>query len=82
METKAQVLASFRSSERAWSYAAVEGVEVTEAESTAVARGVWRAAGVNRGRAFDYAARFLSVWTRDGEDWRNLAYQATELDRA
>jgi ketosteroid isomerase-like protein len=79
VETKAQVLASFASGERAWSFAAVEGVEVTAAESTAVARGVWRAVGVNRGQAFGYAARFLSIWTRDGDGWRNLAYQAVEL---
>ena len=82
IETKAQVLASFASGERAWSFAAVEDVQVTAAESTAVARGVWRAVGTNRGQAFDYAARFLSVWTRDAAGWRNLAYQAAEIEGA
>jgi hypothetical protein len=38
------------------------------------------AQGSNRGVAFNYAARFLSVWTRQGGQWRNLAYQGVEID--
>ncbi len=78
-EGKADVIAAFRSGERAWQSAEVDEIEVRLAGDTAVAVGRWRARGRNRDVEFDYAARFLSVWAREGERWRNLAYTATEI---
>ena len=79
-ETRADVISSWQSGERFWSAASVDQLDVRLAGDTAVVFGRWRATGNNRGQAFDYAARFTSVWTRVGADWRNLAYHATEID--
>ena len=78
-ETKAEVLGSFANGERHWCVAAVDELRVTIVGGTGIVLGRWRATGRNRGVEFDYAARFLSVWTHDSEGWRNLAYQSAEI---
>jgi ketosteroid isomerase-like protein len=78
-ETKDQVLASYRNGERRWDFAEVDQLEVRVTGDTGIAIGRWRARGTNRGQHFDYAARFLSVWVRAGDSWRNLAYQSVEI---
>lgn len=78
-ETKDQVLASYRSGERQWDSAEVDQLETRVAGDTGIVVGRWRARGTNRGQRFDYAARFLSVWVRTGDGWRNLAYQSVEV---
>jgi ketosteroid isomerase-like protein len=78
-ETKAEVLASYRSGERRWTFAAVDQLDIRVTGDTGIAIGRWRARGTNRGQHFDYAARFLSVWVRTGDGWRNLAYQSVEI---
>jgi ketosteroid isomerase-like protein len=79
IETKAEVLESYRSGERNWDFADVDRLHIRVAGDTGVVVGRWRARGVNRGEPFDYAARFLSVWTHEGGAWRNLAYKAEEI---
>jgi ketosteroid isomerase-like protein len=79
IETKAEVLASYRSGERHWQRAEVDELKVRVTGDTAIALGRWRASGTNRGQPFDYAARFLSVWVRTGTAWQNLAYQSVEI---
>jgi ketosteroid isomerase-like protein len=78
-ETKAQVLASYRSGERHWDFAEVDQLEIRVTGDTGIVIGRWRAKGRNRGHLFDYAARYLSVWIRSGPSWRNLAYQSVEI---
>jgi ketosteroid isomerase-like protein len=78
-ETRAEVLASYRSGERRWDFAEVDQLEIRVAGDTGIAIGRWRAQGTNRGQPFDYAARFLSVWVRTDAQWRNLAYQSVEI---
>lgn len=79
LESRSQVLASYAGGGRRWTFAEVDQLEIRVAGDTGIACGRWRARGSNRGAAFDYAARFLSVWTRDGGNWRNLAYQSAEI---
>lgn len=79
IETKTDVVDSYRRGERHWDVAAVDHLEVRVSGNTGVAIGRWRARGRNRGVGFDYAARFLSVWTRTEAGWLNLAYQANEV---
>jgi ketosteroid isomerase-like protein len=79
IETKAEVLASYGSGERRWDFAEVDRLHLRVAGDSAVVVGRWRARGVNRGETFDYAARFLSFWTRQDGTWRNLAYEAREI---
>jgi ketosteroid isomerase-like protein len=78
-ESKAEVLASYGTGERHWDTAEVDQLAVRVDHGTGVVAGRWRASGTNRGQRFDYAARFLSVWTRDDAGWRNLAYQSIEI---
>ena len=79
IETKAEVLASYRSGERRWERAEVDELQVRVISDTAIALGRWRASGTNRGQPFDYAARFMSVWVRTATGWQNLAYQSVEI---
>lgn len=79
VESKVEVLDSYRSGERHWDLAEVDQLDIRVAGHTGIAIGRWRAIGTNRGQSFNYAARFLSVWTQDGGTWRNIAYTATEI---
>jgi hypothetical protein len=38
-----------------------------------------RATGGNRGQAFDYRARFLSVWLKKDGEWHDSAYFSVAL---
>ena len=82
IEGKADVLASWATGERHWESAAVDQLEVVVEGGTGIVTGRWRAAGSNSGQAFDYAARFLSVWVKVGGDWQNIAYQSAEIPMA
>ena len=79
IEGKGELLASLRSGLRRWDHAAVDQLAITVYGSAAVVIGRWRARGRNGDLAFDYAARFLSVWVNENGAWRNVAYQATEV---
>src|SRR3954449_35200 len=59
---KQQVLASFLSGSRHWDEAESDDYRVQIYGEVAVVYGRWRARGVNAGVAFDYAARYVSVW--------------------
>lgn len=80
IETKADILASYRAGGRRWDTAQVDQLNVQLYGETAIVTGRWRASGGNQGEPFDYAARFLSIWLREGDRWQNIAYQATDLE--
>lgn len=77
-ETKAQTLASLQRDNRHWEVAASDELDVRLYGDTAVVTGRWRGRGQNGEVAFDYRARFLSIWVREAGEWRNVAYMATE----
>ncbi len=79
VETKAEVMASYAEQDRRWDLAAVTDLEVQICGVVAQVIGIWHAVGSNRGQAFDYRARFLSVWLKESEEWRNVAYSSVEL---
>lgn len=79
-ETKAQTLASLQSDNRHWDLAESDELAVRLYGDTAVVTGHWRGRGRNGATAFDYRARFLSIWVCEGGAWRNVAYMATELE--
>ncbi len=76
-----EVLASFRSGERDWEEAHSDEhrVRLYGDDDVAVVVGRWRARGTNAGRAFDYAARYVAVWARQGGRWRVVSDQATPI---
>jgi len=79
VETKADVLASFANDDRYWALAEVSDLTVALHSMVAQVVGIWRATGSNDGVEFDYRARFLSVWLKEGDEWRNIAYSSAEL---
>ena len=79
VETRAEVLAAYADDERYWDRAEVTDLSVVVHGMVAQVVGVWRATGSNNGVAFDYRARFLSVWLKEGDEWRNIAYSSAEL---
>jgi ketosteroid isomerase-like protein len=79
VETKAEVLASYRSGTRHWETAQVDQLDIRLYENTAIVVGRWQASGQHGEERFDYAARFLSVWVKQAGHWQNIAYQATEI---
>jgi ketosteroid isomerase-like protein len=79
VETKADVLASYADDDRHWDRAEVGDLTVTLHGPVAQVVGIWRASGSNNAVAFDYRARFLSTWLKEGDEWRNLSYTSAEL---
>ena len=67
---KSEVIASFESGTRHWDEAHSDEFRVRLYGETAVVIGRWQARGVNAGQAFDYAARYLSVWVWRDDRWQ------------
>jgi ketosteroid isomerase-like protein len=79
VETKDQVLESYRSGIRHWDFAKSDQMDVRVYGEMAVVVGRWQAKGRNGSVVFDYAARFLSVWVKQEGHWQNLTSQSTEI---
>ena len=79
VQDKAAVLAAYQPDRRHWDYAQGDEYDVRVYGDTAVVVGRWTARGVNNGQAFDYAARFLSVYIRRNGRWQMLAEQSTPI---
>ena len=80
-ETKADVLASYRTGNREWQTAEVDELAVSLYGDATVVHGRRQAAGRNGAETFDYAARFLSAWIMDEGRWQNVAYQSIKIDK-
>src|SRR5262245_23455580 len=59
---KQEALASLRGGNRHWDAAESDEYQARIYGDMAVVYGRWQASGVNAGTAFDYAARYVSVW--------------------
>ena len=80
VETKADVLASYHTGTRDWDTAQVDQLDIRLCGDTAIAVGRWQASGQHGTERFDYVARFLSIWVKQGGRWQNIAYQSTEIE--
>jgi len=76
---KAETLASLRSEQRHWASATSDEHQVRIYGDTAIVIGRWTAKGVNHGEAFDYAARYMSVWVKRAGRWQMVADQSTSI---
>ena len=77
--SKAEVIASFDSSERHWDETHSNDFRVRVYDETTVVIGPWQARGVNTGQTFEYSAHYLSVWIwRDGR-WQMTVDQSTDI---
>lgn len=79
IESKRDLLASYRSGGRSWSAAAVDQLDVHIYGACARVVGRWTATGVNHGAPFNYQARFISIWVRASSGWQNLSYASAEI---
>ncbi|MCA9835997.1 MAG: nuclear transport factor 2 family protein [Trueperaceae bacterium] len=76
---KAQVLASFDRGERHWERAKSDEHRVQLFANVAIVTGRWQAEGINHGLAFDYAARFVSVYVKTNGGWQMVSDQSTPI---
>lgn len=67
---KRDVIASYRSGHRRWDVAEGSDYTVQLVDDFAVIVGLWRGVGENLGEAFDYRARFLSIYVRRSSGWK------------
>jgi uncharacterized protein (TIGR02246 family) len=79
-----EVLATYQPHHRHWAHAAGDQYDVRiygdlQGIATAVVVGRWTARGINHGVAFDYAARFLSVYVKRDGRWQMVAEQSTDI---
>jgi ketosteroid isomerase-like protein len=74
---KAATLASYSSQRRSWEKAVSDEHQVTVYGETAILIGRWTAKGVNDGVAFDYSARFMSIYVKRDGIRQMAAEQAT-----
>lgn len=79
IETKTDVLASYRTGTRHWDTAQVDQLAIQCFGNMAMVVGRWCASGQNGEETFNYSARFLSVWVKQNDHWQNIGYEATEL---
>lgn len=76
---KSDVIGSFETGDRHWDEATSDELQVNVYGEAAVVIGRWWARGANAGAAFDYIARYMSVWIlRDGR-WQMVSDQSTEI---
>jgi ketosteroid isomerase-like protein len=78
IESKADVLSSYKTGRRYWNRAEVDELEVRIYEKMARVVGRWTARGANNGVAFDYQARFISIWIKQGV-WKTISYSSSEI---
>lgn len=76
---KETALASYVPGKRDWTEAGSRDHRVRIYGDTAVVIGVWKAKGVNNGEAFDYSARYVSVWVKEEDRVQMVSDQSTEI---
>lgn len=76
---KTETLATYQPDQRHWDKAEGDDYTVRIYSDTAIVIGRWTAQGVNHGQAFDYQARFLSVYARRNGRWQMIAEQSTDI---
>jgi hypothetical protein len=79
VESKDEVLASYRTGTRRWDSAKADELDVRIYGNTGVVVGRWTASGQNGSERFDYSARFLSTWIKQDGRWQNVTSQSTEI---
>ncbi len=79
IETKKDLLNSYRTGNRHWNRAEVDELVVKINGELAEVTGLWKAAGTNNGKSFDYQASFVSIWMKVNGTWKNLSYSSSML---
>ena len=77
---KDELLTSYRSGLRRWDIAESDQYEVRLLDDVALLIGRWRGVGENNGEGFDYTARFLAVYKREGSEWKLISDISIPID--
>jgi ketosteroid isomerase-like protein len=77
---KTETLASYASMKRRWDFADSDEYQINVYGDVAVLVGRWIARGENDEEAFDYSARFMSVYVLTDDGWKLVAEQSTPID--
>ncbi len=76
---KEKALASYVPGKRDWSEAGSSQHRVRIYGDTAIVIGVWKTKGVNNGEAFDYSARYTSLWVKEDNRLMIVSDQSTDI---
>jgi ketosteroid isomerase-like protein len=76
---RAEILSTYQSGNRFWEVAESSGHHVHLAGNHAIVFGNWRGKGINTGKAFDYSARFLSIYRLEDGVWRMILDQSISI---
>jgi ketosteroid isomerase-like protein len=76
---KKKALASYVPGKRDWTEAGSSQHNVRIYGDTAIVIGVWRAKGINNGEAFDYSARYTSLWVKKDDRLMIVSDQSTDM---
>lgn len=79
VSNRAHTLATYQPEQHHWDLAEGDQYDVRVNGDTATVIGRWTARGVNNGQAFNYQARFLSIYVRRDGRWQMAAEQSTEI---
>lgn len=74
---KAQFLASVKKQAASQEKIVTESVTAPVYGTTAIVVGVYRVAGVEKGKPFSHRGRFIDTWIEDGGNWQCVSAQAT-----
>lgn len=76
---KETALASYVPGKRNWTEARSSKHCVRIYGDTAIVIGLWTAKGENNGIAFDYSARYTSLWVKENDNLRMVSDQSTKI---
>lgn len=76
---KKTALASYVPGKRDWTEASSSDHMVRIYGETAIVIGVWKAKGINNGVAFDYSARYTSLWVKQDDRLLMVSDQSTDI---
>jgi len=76
---KREVLASYTSGKRSWSFAESDEYNLRVTKEMAVLLGRWRGRGTNGEEKFDYSARFSSVFVLRNGEWKLMLDHSTSI---
>jgi ketosteroid isomerase-like protein len=80
IESKADVIDSYKTGHRHWEQAKVDDLNVKIFGQVARVTGLWQATGTNNDVPFDYEARFISIWIKEKNGWQNISYTSYEVE--
>jgi ketosteroid isomerase-like protein len=79
IERKQDVLDSYKSGLRHWDNAELDELDAKIYGNMAKVTGLWKATGTNNGKTFEYQARFISIWIKEDDGWKNISYCSSAL---